>query len=160
MKSVVYTNDIVLYSAHADVTFAAYLTQTAINHLICNGNKLGHSPSPLKSTTMVFSLRSFNYVNATLACGNISIPIVDIVVYLGITLDSKLLWIDHINCLASRIGPAISFLKMLSSSDWGSDPITMTMFYKSFIRSKIDDGSNLYGSTSHTQLSKLDRLQN
>jgi len=109
---------------------------------------------------MVFSRRLFNTVNATLSCSTSLIPIVTKFTYLGITLDPKLLWFEHINDLVSRIGPAINFLKTLASSHWGSDPSIMSIFYKSFIRSKLDYGCVFYGSASHSQLLKLDRLQN
>jgi len=49
---------------------------------------------------------------------------------------------------------------MISSTHWGSDPHILSLFYKSFIGSKLDYGSFLYGSASKTQLAKLARFQN
>jgi len=132
----------------------------AINQLQLNASRLHLSISSHKSDVMVFSLRTYATFNATLSCSNSLIPIVTKFTYLGITLDRKLSWIKHINNLVSQNVPAINFLKILASSYWGSDPFIMSIFYKSFIRSKLDYGSVFYASASHSQLSKLDRLQN
>jgi len=91
VKSIVFADDIVLYSSHADLTFAAYQIQMAINQLQLNATRLHLSISSNKSAVMVFSRRLFNTVNATLSCSTSLIPIVTKFTYLGITLDPKLL---------------------------------------------------------------------
>ena len=160
VKFIIFADDIIAYSFHACLSYAALRLQSAINELILNAFSLSLSLSPQKSSTLVFSLRPHNLADATLACGNTLIPIVTKTKCLGITLDSKLTWTDHIKELISNITPSINFLKALSSAQWGSDPLIMTMFYKSFIQSKIDYGSTLYGSASKSQLDKIDRIQN
>ena len=109
---------------------------------------------------MVFSLRPYNIINATLAYNNSPLPIVDSTLYLGITIDSKLIWKEHIIKLLADIGPRLNFLKMISSTRWGGDPKIITTLYKSIVRSKLDYGSSLYGSASHSLLQKLDVFQN
>ena len=116
--------------------------------------------SSSKSVTMVFSLRPYDLANATLAINSVPLPIVPSIEYLGITLDSKLLWTGHIKRLITRVGPCLNFLKMLSSTQWGGDPSILALFYETVIRSKLDYGSSLYGSASKTQLQKLDCFQN
>jgi len=49
---------------------------------------------------------------------------------------------------------------MLASTQWDEDPVILGMFYKSFIRSKLDYGSTLYGSASKLQLQKIEIFQN
>jgi len=49
-------------------------------------------------------------MDATLACNNIPIPIVDRAKYLGITLDRKLLWKRHIDDLLAHT-PALNILQ-------------------------------------------------
>jgi len=61
---------------------------------------------------MVFSLRQYNFIDATLAYNNTPILIVSKTKYkLAIALDSKLLWEDHINAITKNTAPAINFLK-------------------------------------------------
>ena len=93
--------------------------------------------SSTKSATMVFSLWAFNYINATLACNIIPIPIVSIQISRN---DSNLPGVDHINDLILQMGLAVNFLKLLSSSHYGDDPVILASFYKTFIRFKLDYG--------------------
>ena len=124
-----------------------------------NAHDLNLSFSHSKSVSMVFSLKPHNQTDAILAyCGE-PLPVVSTVQYLGITLDSKLLWTQHISKLLTTITPCLNFLKMLSPTHWGGDPLILTLFYKSIIRAKIDYGSSLYGSASQTHLQKLERFQ-
>ena len=48
------------------------------------------------------------------------------------------------------------FLKVLYSTDWGGDRATLLNLYRSLIRSKLDNGSNVYGSSRKTHLKLLD----
>jgi len=91
---------------------------------------------------MVFSLRPFNIVNATLACHNSPIPIVSKFKLLGITLDPTQLESSHRRPL-EKVSPYINQLKMLSSTYWAGNPEIMTMVYKPVIRSKLDYASPL-----------------
>ena len=125
-----------------------------------NAHDLNFSFSDTKSVSMVFSLRPYNPINATLAYHGKPLPIVSTATYLGVTLDSKLLWNQHISKLLRNVGPCLNFLKMLSPTQWGGDPSILTLFYKSTIRSKIDYASSLYGSASKTQLQRIEHFQN
>ena len=51
-------------------------------------------------------------------------------------------------------------MKSISSTSWGSATSFLRTFYISYIRSKIDYGSNIYGSASKTNLRILDSIQN
>jgi len=159
-KVIVFADDIIIYSSHANLAFAAYRTQCAMNKLINNASSLHLQPSAPKSSTVVVSLRPFNSLDATLACNNNPIPVPSETENLGIISDSKLTWKAHIEDLLLKIGPSLNILRMLSSVKWGSDPVIMTTFYKAFIRSKIDYGSTLYGTASNVHFEELDRIQN
>ena len=109
---------------------------------------------------MVFSLRSYNKLDATLAHYTTPLPFVDKIKYLGLVFNYKLLWKEHIDQLLASTGPFINLLRMLSSTHWGGDPTILSMFYKSIIRSKLDYGSTIFGSASNVQLNKLEVFQN
>ena len=53
---------------------------------------------------------------------------------------------------------ALSILKVLSHTTWGSDRTLLLQFYRSLIRSKLDYGSNVYGSTRKSYLAILDPI--
>jgi len=66
----------------------------------------------------------------------------------------------HINYLILKVGPALNFLKMLSSTYWDSDSIILALFYEKLIRAKLDYGYILYGSANSTELAKVNRIEN
>ncbi|XP_018576554.1 uncharacterized protein LOC108915084 [Anoplophora glabripennis] len=80
--------------------------------------------------------------------------------YLGITLDRKLLWRDHIQQIIKRTENSINIIRVFTKSTWGADPNTALLFYQSLVRSIMDYGSILYGSASDTQLRKIDIVKN
>lgn len=160
VSSLFFADDIAIYSAHQDLTYAAFRNQCAIQQMSHIANSLNLTFSPNKSSTVVFSLRPFNPANAIVACYNSPIPVNSVTKYLGITLDSKLLWNHHIKSLIANISPSLNLIQMLSSTYWGSDPLILSILYKAVIRSKLDYGSVLYGSSSKTHLHKIERFQN
>ena len=53
-----------------------------------------------------------------------------------------------------------NILKVLSRAEWGADQTTLLKLYRSLVRSKLDCGYIVYGSTSKTALAKLDPVHN
>ena len=50
-------------------------------------------------------------------------------------------------------------MKRIASTNWGMCTRSLIIFYKAFIRSKLDYGCEAYGSASKTILAKLDVIQ-
>ncbi|KAJ8888471.1 hypothetical protein PR048_007961 [Dryococelus australis] len=87
-------------------------------------------------------------------------PFVGSCKYLGIYLDSKLNWLLQMKHLTARVHAAISVLKAVRHTRWGSDPKMLLLIYTSFIHPCIDDGS-LFMRRARLHLSAtLQRLQN
>ena len=54
----------------------------------------------------------------------------------------------------------MNLLKVVSKLDWGADWQVLLRLYRSFVRSKLDYGSLVYGSARKSYLRKLDAVQN
>ena len=54
----------------------------------------------------------------------------------------------------------MNLLKVVSKLDWGADRQVLLRLYRSFVRSKLDYGSLVYGSARKSYLRKLDVVQN
>lgn len=80
--------------------------------------------------------------------------------FLGIILDQKLNWKEHINYTIKRAENAINILKTFCGHSWGADPNMGLLFYKSLIRSILDYGSIFYGSATKTHLRKIEMIKN
>lgn len=60
----------------------------------------------------------------------------------------------------ANVFPSINLLRMISFSEWGDDPNSLTTIYKAVIKPKMDYGFPLFGLASKTTLNKLEILQN
>lgn len=60
-----------------------------------------------------------------------TIPIVNEYKYLGLILDTKLLWTKHINYIKGKCENRINMLRYISKSMLGADPKISLMFYRS-----------------------------
>lgn len=93
-----YADDLVIYSSSKDLDSSIINLDMSIFSLIeyLDNNNLTISNS--KSSVCIFSKRKIpNWLNISL--GNLDFPVVPSVRYLGLTLDNKLLWKDHITNL-------------------------------------------------------------
>lgn len=79
--------------------------------------------------------------------------------YLGITIDQKLSWKEHIDSCADKAELSLNILRYTLGRDWGADIKTSIKFYQAYTRAILDYGSIFYGSASVTLLKKLDRIQ-
>ena len=94
------------------------------------------------------------YLNDTL------IPVEEQVKFLGLMFDSKLTFLPHIKLLKTKCTKALNLLHVVAHTSWGADQQTLLLLYRSLIRSKLDYGCIVYGSTRSSYLRMLDPVQN
>ena len=80
--------------------------------------------------------------------------------FLGMTIDSKLTWNNHITHLKAECIKRTQALKCLSHRAWGADRTSMLRVYRTIIRSKLDYGCIVYQTAKHTTLAKLNPVHN
>ena len=78
---------------------------------------------------------------------------------LGMTFDSRLTWIKHIQTLRAKCQNDLRLLIIISNWKWGGEALTLRNLYISLIRSKLEYGSILFDQASKTNLDMLDRVQ-
>ena len=86
------------------------------------------------------------------------IPVVEESKFLGVIFDRKLSFIPHIRYIKTKCLRASNLLKVLSHTSWGADRFTLLHLYRSLVRSKLDYGSIVYGSTRKSYLQILDTV--
>ena len=111
-----------------------------------------------KSIACTFT-RKRTQLPSVIKLGPYEIPHKTTVKYLGISLDKKLLWKDHINQIIKKTENSINIIRVFSRSTWGADPNIALLFYKSLVRSIIDYGSIFYGTAADIHLQKIDRVK-
>ena len=70
-----------------------------------------------------------------------------------------LLWKYHIEYLKLSCQKRIDIMKRIAGKSWGSNYKSLTTFYQTYIRSKLDYGCVLYSSASKERLKCLDTIQ-
>jgi len=81
------------------------------------------------------------------------ISVVKEIEFFGIVFDSKLNFKAHIFHLRNKCLKSLNLLKIIAHKDWGADQKTLLTLYTTLIRSKLDYGSFIYGSTRKSYLS-------
>lgn len=87
-------------------------------------------------------------------------PYRNVVKFLGVILDKKLNWKDHIHSIAIRAEKIVNLLKAFSRRKWGADPNVLLHMYRTLIRPIFDYGNVLYTTAADCHLRRLDVIQN
>ncbi|OOZ37989.1 hypothetical protein BOW52_09705 [Solemya elarraichensis gill symbiont] len=132
--------------------------QQCLNKLTKWADTNGFKFSKTKTVCMHFCQLRGLHPDPTLFLAKDPIPVVEEFKFLGLILDPKLTFIPHIRYLRAKCKKSLDILKVLSSTDWGSNRDTLLMLYKAIILSKLDYGSIIYGSARPSYLRPLDSI--
>lgn len=155
-----FADDLLIYSVNKNVNTAVNNLNSALVELHSYyQNKLKLSISPSKSGAMIFSKRHYN-CDGDIMYNNNPLPWLSEKKFLGICLDSKLTFETHINYIIRNASLGLNILRSLAGVHWGSDPKTLSMLYKSIVRSHFDYSALAYMNANITLLRKLDLMQN
>ncbi|XP_044766221.1 uncharacterized protein LOC123322344 [Coccinella septempunctata] len=159
LKILQYADDILLYVASKTFEECRNLLSVALNvfekYLFLKGQELSQSKTVVCTFTKKTSFDPPELINLN----NKIYSHVKSLKFLGITLDRKLLWRDHIDRLRLELNQSINILRSICHPKWGADQNISIMLYNNLIRSKIDYGCYFYGSASEIHLKKIDILQ-
>lgn len=79
--------------------------------------------------------------------------------FLGMWLDTKLTWIEHINRIVDKCKKIINIMRCLTGRDWGASRNGLRKINIALIRSVLDYGCFIYGRASKTALQKIEVVQ-
>ena len=106
--------------------------------------------------------KTFNKIksNPSLFLNGEPVPVVKEHKFLGLIFDNKLNFIPHIKYLKAKCKKAINILQVVSHYDWGGDRKVLLRLYRALVRSKLDHGSIVYGSSRASYIQCLDPIHN
>lgn len=159
LKYSLYADDCALWHSSRNVQFSAGRIQVALDSVHRWALRWGFKFSVAKCVGVVFT-RRLNIPNLHITLDNEPIPFQNSVKFLGLHFDRRLNWKCHVDYLINSCSKKLNVLKYLSGRYWGADRTSLLMVYKSLIRSKLDYGSQVYGSASACTLRRLDVFQN
>ena len=112
----------------------------------------------ISKTTCVHFHKQRIYTEPTLHLDGQAIPVKDEVKFLGLIFDHKLNFKAHVAYLKKKCQKALNILRVVGHTDWGADKSTLLKLYRTLVRSKLDYGCAVYGSTKHYILKSLDPI--
>ena len=159
VKIIQYADDICLYASDksfnkckTDLSKALKITS---NWMTDNGLQISYDKTNITTFTT-----SRIQLPAQITLNNKNIQNLHVAKFLGVYMDYKLTWKDHILYIIRKCERYINILRMISSLRWGADPCIALLFYRACIRSIIDYGCLAYGNASDSLLKKLDVISN
>lgn len=161
VKILQFADDLLLYSINQNIDIAKANINKALSQLYSYyHSKLKLEISPEKSSVLIISKNVNSHSKVKITYNNVEIPVAKQHKFLGIIIDDKLKFDQHIKHISSKALNSINLLRHLAGSFWGSDPKVMSMLYKSIVRSHFDYSSVAYMNANSTLLRKLDVIQN
>ena len=120
--------------------------------------KMLFNPDPAKpAQEVLFSRKKQNQIHPTISLNNIQVEKVPYQKHLGLILDQKLNFKQHIDCAISKINKGIAVIKKLRYSLPRKSLVTI---YKAFLRPLIDYGDIIYDQPQNKSFSeKLEGVQ-
>ena len=155
-----YVDDFLICYRSSKITTIERQLQLCLNKIhdwsVQNGFKFSRS----KTVCMHFCRKTKMHNDPSLFLNGHPIPVVEEFKFLGLIFDKKLTFLPHIKYLKDRCQKALDLLRVLSNTDWGADRKVLLRLYRALIRSKLDYGCIVYGSTYNSYLKMLDPIHN
>ena len=146
IQASLYVDDLLIYGTGPYLPTLERRMQCAINKIQLWSHNHGFSFSAPKTNCIHFHRLKANQPPLLLTLNRTIIPNRDSITFLGMTIDNKLNWKEHIRKLKLNCIKRLDLLKCLSHTTWGSDRVILLRVYRAIIRSKIDYGSFIYKS--------------
>ena len=160
IKCSLFVDDFLICYRSKNMNSIERLLQLCLNNIQNWADENGFQFSKTKTVCMHFCQQLFLHTDPDLKLYGVGIPVVDQYKFLGLIFDKKLNFIAHITYLKDKCMKALNLLKVVAHKDWGADCATLLKLYRSHIRSKLDYGCIVYGSSRNSYLLSLDRVQN
>jgi ribonuclease HI len=153
-----YVDDLHISCEGTDICFIERQLQGAVNRILNWSNKNGFTISRSKTCGVHFCRKRRIHPDPEIHLDGGTISIENEVKFLGIIFDRKLSFRPHILHLRKKCQRSLNILKVLSNTSWGADRSSLLKIYHAVIRSKLDYGCVVYGSTRKTYLQKLNTV--
>ena len=155
-----FADDSATYSSGKNVKKIYKSMQTTLNKISKWCDEWGFKLSPTKSKCIVFSRnKKYDDIQHTLHINNQKIKSENSMMFLGMILDRKLNFNEHITYIIDKGKKRLNLMRNLCGTTWGASINTLLTIYRTLIRSIIEYGDIVYDNTSNRNKQKLDSLQ-
>ena len=163
VKVVAYADDAGLVVTGSDPKVLVQLMQTAVNKALAWGDSVGLQFSPPKTEAMLFTRRRKYDDPPSITMRGHEVKYSDEVRYLGVILDSKLLWHAHIKRKIKAAKQHLLRARAAMGKLWGLTPEAARWLYTGIVRPALSYGSVVWvkalrNKTNQDALNKVNRL--
>ena len=157
-----YADDCLIYCTGNSVDDVSNKLQQSVNDISdwYNGNDLLLNVDKC-NTMLIGSKHKFLHLNGNdelnISLHNISVSQVDVVKYLGVTLEKSLSWDYHVNDVCSKLSKKVGMLARIRKS---TPHEILLKIYNSVVQPTIDYCLTVWGNTTTCNLNKIQRIQN
>jgi ribonuclease HI len=153
-----YVDDKRISFAAEDYKEAVTRIQLVLNKLVRWSMNTGFRFNLDKTEWMVFHRRKS--IGEPIQFEMDGVPLKEVVEkkFLGLKHDRMLTWKPHVAGLRVRCNKTLNILKIINRNNQGTDARTLLRIYRALVRSKLDYGSQVYGTAPKTYLEPLDPI--
>ena len=158
VKAILYVDDLVIYTTSRIVTLIQRRLQRAINQISNWCNNHGFSFALSKTHVVHFHRKREIQQPMQLTLNGLPIENASSKLYLGMIMDHRLEWREHIEKMRDSCIKRLNILRNISGKKWGSDRTTMFRLYHALVLPILDYGCEAYANAKKKYLSKLDTI--
>ena len=159
MHCTLYVDGFTIFVSAATITHSTRVIQIAINNLEQWTKTKGMRFSIEKTTAIKFEKRKKGEEPQLTLHGS-RIQVRESTRYLGLIIDKRLNWKDHVDHLRAKCPSSVNLIKHVSHLSWGADRNTLQRLYTTPVQSKLDYGAQVYGKSKSNVLKRLEPIQN
>ena len=149
-----YVDDFTIFVSAATITHSTRIIQIAINNLEQWTKTKGMRFSIEKTVAIKFEKRKKGEEPQLTLHGS-RVHVRESICYLGLIIDKRLNWKDHVDHLRAKCTSSVNLIKHVSHVSWGADRKTLQRLYTTLVQSKLD-----YGASKSNMLKCLEPIQN
>ena len=153
-----FADDIALYCNRSTSPKSKHLLEKAIDIVYNNLYNIGLELSPQKTVYLHFN-KNVKPGQSEIKIKGQSIKSSENARFLGIWFDYKLTFKEHINYVKKKCARSLNIVKFLRGTWWRADPKSLTIIYKSYVRSIIDYGCFIYFLTQQKLTESIEKIQ-
>ena len=160
-KIIKFADDLISAVMGLDLNTLMSLMQMCLNEFEDWFQERGLTISPQKSFCMIISNKKIPNIKP-LTLGGCQVPIVTSFKYLGVTIDSKLTWKQHIMSRIKKAKKDLIVARKLVDKKWGLTPNKALWIYTSIIRPCVDYACHVWfpaGQPPAWLIKELDKIQ-
>ena len=154
-----HADDLAIWTMAEHTATAAYRMQEALNRISAWADEWLVTINRTKTEATHFSLSPTKEVYS-LKIDDKEIPQQETLTYLGVKLDRRLTWTNHLNTMESKAIKKMAILKKLAGTQWGANSRILTQVFTGTVRPHLEYASPSWSTAAKTNTARLSKVQN